>query len=84
MSALLIQCPGDTVQTGTGKVDPARKIKCTRVISAISYCSTYGTLFENWLTLSELTIDQTCLYLFAIFLLVFFTRTVVHSGGHAQ
>ena len=29
MSALLIQSPGDTVQTGTGKVDPARKFKCT-------------------------------------------------------
>ena len=27
MSALLTQSPGDTVQTGTGKVDPARKIK---------------------------------------------------------
>ena len=25
MSALLTQSPGDTVQTGTGKVDPARK-----------------------------------------------------------
>ena len=29
MSALFIQCPGDTVQTGTGKVDQARKFKCT-------------------------------------------------------
>ena len=29
MSALFTQCPGDTVQTGTGKVDPARKFKCT-------------------------------------------------------
>ena len=29
MSALFTQCPGDTVQTGTGKVDPAWKIKCT-------------------------------------------------------
>ena len=29
MSALLTQSPGDTVQTGTGKVDPARKLKCT-------------------------------------------------------
>ena len=27
MSALFTRCPGDTVQTGTGKVDPARK--CT-------------------------------------------------------
>ena len=30
MSALFTQCPGDTVQTGTGKVDPARKFKCTK------------------------------------------------------
>ena len=29
MSALLTQCPCGTVQTGTGKVDPARKLKCT-------------------------------------------------------
>ena len=29
MSALLTQSPGDTIQTGTGKVDPARKLKCT-------------------------------------------------------
>ena len=29
MSALLTQSPGDTVQTETGKVDPARKFKCT-------------------------------------------------------
>ena len=30
MSALFTQCPGDTVQTGTRKVDPAPKFKCTR------------------------------------------------------
>ena len=29
MSALFTRCPGGTVQTGTGKVDPARKFKCT-------------------------------------------------------
>ena len=29
MSALSTQCPGNTVQTGTGNVDPARKFKCT-------------------------------------------------------
>ena len=29
MSALLIQSPGDTVQTGTEKVEPACKFKCT-------------------------------------------------------
>jgi len=29
VSALFTQCPGGTVQTGTKKVDPARKFKCT-------------------------------------------------------
>ena len=29
MSALFKQYPGDTVQTGSGKVDPAQKFKCT-------------------------------------------------------
>jgi len=29
VSASFTQCPGGTVQTGTGKVDPARKCKCT-------------------------------------------------------
>ena len=29
VSALITQSPGDTVQTGTGKADPARKLKCT-------------------------------------------------------
>ena len=34
MSALFTQCPGDTVQTGTGKVDPAWKFKCTTAARA--------------------------------------------------
>jgi len=29
VSALFTQSPGDTVQTGPEKVDPARKFKCT-------------------------------------------------------
>ena len=29
MSALLTQCPCRAVKTGTGKVDPVRKFKCT-------------------------------------------------------
>ena len=29
VSALLTQCPGDTIQTGTGKADPGRKFKFT-------------------------------------------------------
>ena len=35
MSALFTQCLGDTVQTGTGKVDPARKFKCTTAVHII-------------------------------------------------
>ena len=34
MSALFTQCLGDTVQTGTGNVDPARKFKCTTAARA--------------------------------------------------
>ena len=30
MPALFSQCPGDAVQTGTGKVDLARIFKCTK------------------------------------------------------
>ena len=32
VSALSTQCPEDTVQTGTGKLDPARKFKCTKAV----------------------------------------------------
>ena len=45
VSALFTRCPGDTVQTGTGKVDSARKFKYTtaacaynRNIGILSYC----------------------------------------------
>ena len=43
MSTLFTQCPGDTVQTGTGKVDPARKFKCTAVLDNLFYilCCTH-------------------------------------------
>ena len=34
MSALLTQSPDDTVWTGTGKVDPACKFKCTKAARA--------------------------------------------------
>jgi len=35
VSALFTQCPGDTVQTGTGKNDPARKFKCTTAVRVV-------------------------------------------------
>ena len=47
MSALLTQSPGDTVQTGTGKVDPARKFKCTTAARALN-----GVSLEITLTVS--------------------------------
>jgi len=34
VSAFFTQCSGDTVQTGTGKVDPAQKFKCTTSTAA--------------------------------------------------
>ena len=34
MFALFNQCPDNTVQTGIGKVDPARKFKCTTAARA--------------------------------------------------
>ena len=36
MSALFTQCPGHTVQTGAGNVDPAQKFKCTSAARFIS------------------------------------------------
>ena len=43
MSALLTQSPGDTVQTGTGKFDPARKFKCTTAARVLK-----GKRFMFW------------------------------------
>ena len=37
MSALLTQCPCGTVQTWTGKVDPARTLKCTTTVRALYF-----------------------------------------------
>ena len=43
MSALLTQSPGDTVQTGTGKFDQARKFKCTTAARVLK-----GKRFMFW------------------------------------
>ena len=32
-----IECPGDTVRTWTGKVDPAREFKCTPAARGVKY-----------------------------------------------
>ena len=39
LSALLTQCRCCTVQTGTGKVDPTRKLKCTTAARVMFYFS---------------------------------------------
>ena len=55
MFALFNQCPDNTVQTGIGKVDPARKFKCTtaaraetivheKIVSFSKQCPSLGTL----------------------------------------
>ena len=61
MSALLTQCPCDTVQTGTGKVDPARKLKCDirarnlrvfNILKKVSFnLNDTVTNFVQWFTL---------------------------------
>ena len=52
MSALFSLCPGDTVQTGTGKVDPARNFKCgrsTRVPSStLRHFPSYSTVYNDY------------------------------------
>ena len=45
MSALFTQCPDDTVQAGTGNVDPARKFKCTT--AARAYKGEHGRIHQN-------------------------------------
>jgi len=40
VSALFTLCSGDTVQTGTGMVDPAWEFKCTTAASII-YCAKF-------------------------------------------
>ena len=37
MSSVFTQFLGDTVQTGTGKVDPARKFKCTTAARGLQF-----------------------------------------------
>ena len=49
-SAWFTLCPGDTLQTGTGKVDPARKFKCAtaarvpdKLVALVFVCAN-----QNW------------------------------------
>jgi len=49
VSALFSQCPGDTVQTGTRKVDPAWKCKCTMAARAKQKIENLQSLSFPWL-----------------------------------
>ena len=58
MSALFTQCPGDTLQTETGKVDPAWKFKCTtaarepfEIILTLKSLRSSLKFYPFWLTL---------------------------------
>ena len=44
---MLTHCPGDTVQTGTGKVDPARKFKCTTAAHEYEHEDIYIITFSQ-------------------------------------
>ncbi len=49
MSVLFTQCPGDTVQTGTGKVDSARKFTYTKAARSVYvYCMSKATSFQRY------------------------------------
>ena len=37
-----VQCPDDTVQTWTVKVDQAWKLKCTTAVRGVGLCGTVG------------------------------------------
>jgi len=47
VSALFTQYPGDTVQSGTGKVDPARKFKCTTAVRALSVLEMFSMIGDT-------------------------------------
>ena len=53
MSALLTQSPGDTVQTGTGKVDLTRKIKGLQLKGTVDVISSDSKFNLSTVFLSE-------------------------------
>ena len=68
------QCPGDTVQTGTGKVDPARKFKWTttaRAQSTLMICVFFLTvkninIWRFWIRVSNRnSVVRNCTQLFS-------------------
>ena len=64
MSALLTQSPGDTVQTGTGKVDPARKFKCTMAARGWYTVAMQWILRSQYRALYPNGVNKLALYLF--------------------
>jgi len=76
VSALFTQCKGDTVQTRTGKVDPARKFKCTTAARDCSigctlirgYCSIVYTLIRGYCSkCCERVIQFYCLHVYILY-----------------
>ena len=61
MSALFTQCLGDTVQIGTGKVDPARKFKCTTAAGETIVWA--QELTAGLLLLNLISLQQDCRFL---------------------
>ena len=63
MSVLYTQCPGDTVQTGTGKVDPTQKFKFTAAARVHRKCiiilmPTYKAYYELIVWLKTLSLEE--------------------------
>jgi len=65
LSALFTQCPSDTIQTGTGKVDPARKFKLLQFTFRRKLYTVHTKFkFFTWLVyLEKLTVKTSNVYL---------------------
>ena len=48
VSAAFTQCPVDTLQTGTGKVDPAREFKCTTAARPCFCITKFLSVYNTW------------------------------------
>ena len=60
LSSLLTQCPHGTVQIGTGKVDPARKLKWTTSFKEYS-CKSHMPLYKwSWYLEIMFTVSLIC------------------------
>ena len=75
VSALLTQSPGDTVQTGTGKVDPARKFKCTTAARA-GYKLVCILFYKSMLCMLPM---QPYINLYVFLILVYASYAAIHK-----